>query len=202
MCKLRETFRHNIMKNWIKIWWKFVDDYLNTQTGIFSFQIANTVNVASQTVVKILQFNLLCNATMARWTAYQNTPHTNIKNRIQEKKKTREEKKSRKEHASRNVNWTLIFGRLFFIKTFLNWIYCTYLNGLWARGFGVDVDFGTVGVCERPVCFVFVAIFKIQQFFDWMNKWKFQSQKFQRFNDWTHKNAQFFYCFTQLICRK
>lgn len=35
----------------------------------------------------------------------------------------------------------------------------THLRGLCARGFGVDVDFGTVGVCERPVCFVFEAIF-------------------------------------------
>lgn len=42
-------------------------------------------------------------------------------------------------------------------------MFLAYLNGLVGRGFGVDVDFGTVGVWERPVCFVLVAIFSIQK---------------------------------------
>lgn len=41
------------------------------QARIFSFQETDTVNVASQTIIKILQLNFLCNATMARRTAIQ-----------------------------------------------------------------------------------------------------------------------------------
>lgn len=51
------------------------------QTGIFGFQKANTVNVAGQTIIEILQLNFLSNATMARWTAIQQSILTNYKHK-------------------------------------------------------------------------------------------------------------------------
>lgn len=43
-----------------------------SQTSVFVLQESNTVDVAGQTIIEILQLNFLCNATMARWAAYNN----------------------------------------------------------------------------------------------------------------------------------
>lgn len=46
-----------------------------TQARIFSFQETDTIDVASQAIIKILQLNFLSDATMARWAAIKQTIH-------------------------------------------------------------------------------------------------------------------------------
>lgn len=166
------------MENWInffikiwrkKKWWKI---YLNTQAGIFIFQVANTINVASQTVIQALQFHLLCNATMASWTVHNTQSDTySVFSPMSEHtrewflKRTKNNKNIPKKE---NINQSVFF----FYWNFEHIWWLTYLNGLCGRGFGVDVDFGTVGVWERPVCFVFEAIFKKRFLIGWEHKLK------------------------------